>query len=305
MAVHNGMRFAPAAIDSVLAQTFRDFELVIIDDGSTDETPAMLDDYAKRDSRVRITHQSNAGVSKAGNNGVSLARASLIARMDADDICAPDRLAKQVAFMDAHPDVVLLGGWYRLIDGDGEFLTLQGPPADDASLQMQCLRGTTPICHPLCMFRRDAFFKAGRYDETFPCALDIDLYLRLGEVGKMAALPDVLLDYRQHAGSISESKQTLQLKYMRQACENAWKRRGLSGLTFDTTEPWRADGSKKSLLEQHLRFGWWAWNSGNNQGARKYGLKAIGVSPLDVRGWKLWACGVLKSADVARATSPS
>jgi glycosyltransferase involved in cell wall biosynthesis len=302
MAVYNGMRFAPAAIDSVLAQTFRDFELVIIDDGSTDETPVLLDAYAKRDLRVRVIHQTNAGVSKAGNNGVSLARAPLVARMDSDDICAPDRLAKQVAFMDAHPEVVLLGGWYRLIDVDSEFLTLQGPPADNESLQMQCLCGTTPICHPLCMFRRDAFFKAGRYDETFPCALDIDLYLRLGEVGKMAALPDILLDYRQHAGSISESKQTLQLKYMRLACENAWKRRGLSDVEFGTNEPWRADGSKKSLLEQHLRFGWWAWNSGNNRAARRYGRRAVGVSPLDLRGWKLWACGVLKHSPQATAS---
>lgn len=294
MAVFNGARFTPAAIDSVLAQTFTDFELVIVDDGSTDSTPAMLDDYARRDPRVRVIHQANAGVSKAGNRGVEAARAPLIARMDSDDLCAPDRLAKQVAFMDAHPDVVLLGGWYRLVDADGELLTLQGPPSDDESLQMQCLRGTTPICHPLCMFRREAFFKAGGYDETFPCALDIDLYLRLGEVGQMAALPDVLLDYRQHAGSISESKQTLQLQYMRKACERAWKRRGLGGLTFDTTEPWRADGTTKALLEQHLRFGWWAWNSGNNRGARKYGRKAVAVSPLDSRGWKLWACGVLK-----------
>jgi glycosyltransferase involved in cell wall biosynthesis len=296
MAVHNGAPYVRAAVDSILGQTLRDLELIIIDDGSTDETPAILDAYAARDPRVRVIHQANAGVSKSGNRGIALARAPLIARMDADDISTPDRLEKEIAFMESHPDVVLLGGAYRLIDGDGELLTIQSPPTDDASLQLQCLRGTTPICHPLCMFRRDAFLKAGGYDETFPCALDLDLYLRLGEVGKMAALRDVLLDYRQHAGSISESKQTLQLRYMRRACETAWRRRGVTGIAFGTSDGWRADGSKQSRLEQHLRFGWWAWNSGNKRTARVYGWRAIRVAPLDPRGWRLFTCGIIKQS---------
>jgi hypothetical protein len=115
--------------------------------------------------------------------------------MDADDIALPDRLAKQVAFMDAHPEVVLLGGAYELIDDKGRLLTTIRQPADDATLQSILLRGSCPICQPLAMFRRSAYEKTMGYRAEF-YAEDIDLWLQLGEVGEIACLPDVLLQYR-------------------------------------------------------------------------------------------------------------
>lgn len=286
MSVYNGKSLLPATMDSMLNQTWKDFEFIIIDDGSNDGATDLLQDYASRDSRIRLTVRENKGLTYTLNEGLRQATAPLIARMDADDISMPDRLEKQVRFMNEHPDVVLLGGAHDYIDVQGRRLFTIRPPLDDSSLQQQCLEGTTPICHPLAMFRRDAVLKVGGYDESYAVAQDLELWLRLGEIGKLACLPDVILQYRLHDKSLSETRQALQVSEMRQACEAAWKRRGIQG-TFKGEKGWRADGEAGSVLRQTLKFGWWAWKSGEKSTARSYGLKAIRLSPFSAEGYKL------------------
>ena len=301
MTVFNGQRFLRPAVDSVLGQTMGDLELIVIDDGSTDTTPAILAGYAGRDARVRIITQANAGVSKAGNAGLRASRAPLIARMDADDVCRPDRLARQVVYMDANPQVVLLGGAYELTDEHDRLIHTLHPPLDNATLQQQCLTGKTPICHPLCMFRTADALAVGAYDETLKCALDLDLYLRLGERGEMACLPDVLLQYRQHGASISETKQTLQAEIMQRSCRAAWARRGLTEMRYQGTL-WRATGGGDTLYRQHLKYGWWAYHAGQNKTARAYAGRALKQKPLSGEAWKLLYCGaVSRSPRVARS----
>jgi glycosyltransferase involved in cell wall biosynthesis len=301
MAVYNGKDYVPATMRSVLAQTYRDFELIILDDGSTDGVTQLLQDYAKNDSRIRLVSRPNKGLTPSLNEGLRLATAPLIARMDSDDIARPDRLEKQVAFMEAHPDVVLLGGAYELIDEHGRLLTKLTPPTDDATLQQHCLQGTTPICHPLAMFRREAASQVGGYDETFTVAQDIDFWLRLGEVGKLACLPDVILQYRLHEKSVSEKKQAQQVANMKRACESAWQRRGITG-TFKGEGGWRAQSDLDSRLRQTLKFGWWAWNSGEARTARSYGLRAIRMKPFASEGWRLYLAALLKRPTTAPAT---
>jgi glycosyltransferase involved in cell wall biosynthesis len=286
MSVYNGKELLPMTMRSMLEQTFRDFEFIIIDDGSTDGVTDLLRDYAKHDSRIKLVVRENKGLTKTLNEGLHLATAPLIARMDADDIAMPDRLAKQVAFMNAHPEVVLLGGAHDYIDAEGRKLITMRPPTDNASLQQQCLDGTTPICHPLAMFRRDAAIKVGGYDESYLVAQDLDLWLRLGEVGELACLPDVILQYRLHDKSVSEKKQVMQVANMKRACETAWQRRGITG-TFKGEKGWRAEGDSQSVLRQTLKFGWWAWKSGQNKTARFYGVRAIRLSPFSSDGYKL------------------
>src|SRR5689334_11102780 len=113
--VYNGAAFLREAIDSILQQTFTDFEYLIIDDGSTDATPDLLREAARVDGRIRVVTREAAGVAVARNTGLSLARADLIAHQDADDLSLPDRLARQVAFLDAHPEVVMVGTFARVI----------------------------------------------------------------------------------------------------------------------------------------------------------------------------------------------
>jgi glycosyltransferase involved in cell wall biosynthesis len=221
MAVYNGERYLREAVESILAQTYPDFEVIIIDDGSSDASAGMLEEFARRDDRVRLVRQENIGLTRTLNKAIELSGGELLARMDADDIAMPDRLRRQVEFMQQHPRVVLLGGAYELIDGRGRLLTRITPPLDDQPLQELALAGRTPICHPLAMMRRDAVLKTGGYDESLKVAQDLDLWLRLGEVGELACLPDVLLKYRQHEESVSEAKQALQVQ---NTC--AWRARG-------------------------------------------------------------------------------
>ncbi|MBC7784651.1 MAG: glycosyltransferase [Burkholderiales bacterium] len=287
MAVFNGKHFLPPTMRSVLSQTFGDFEFIVIDDGSTDGVTDLLRQYAKEDSRIRLIVRENKGLTPSLNEALRLAESPLIARMDSDDIARPDRLAKQVQFMNANPQCVLLGGAYELIDEHGRLLTTLSPPLDDASLQQQCLDGTTPICHPLAMFRRDAAREAGGYDESFTVAQDLDFWLRLGEIGQLACLPDVLLQYRMHEKSVSEKKQAQQVANMKRACEAAWRRRGLGAGNFKGADGWRAQSDSSSRLKQTLKFGWWAFNSGQRRTARSYGLRAIKMSPFKSDGYRL------------------
>jgi glycosyltransferase involved in cell wall biosynthesis len=303
MPVYNAERYLAEALDSLLAQTFRDFEVILIDDGSTDDTVAILDRYSARDERIRLIRRPNTGLTKALNECLKLARGEFVARMDADDVCAPARLEKQVAYLRNHPDVVLLGGAYELIDGGGRFLRRVIQPQDDVTLQQICLTGRNPMCHPLAMMRREAILKAGGYDESYLVAQDLDLWLRLGEVGKLANLPDVLLQYRQHEDSVSERKQELQVRNMRIACERAWQRRGVQG-EFKGEAGWRPQADRASRHRYLLRYGWWAFNSRQRRTAMLYGAKAILANPLDRESWRLMTCAALKPMRPVTAPEP-
>ena len=293
MAVYNGQAYLAEAMDSVLAQTFRDFEFVIIDDGSTDESAAMLRDYAAKDSRIRLIQRENRGQTPSLNQGIDLAQCELLARMDADDICLPQRLARQVEFMQQHPQVVLLGGAYAMIDGAARLLTTIEPPPDNATLQEHALSGRTPICHPLAMMRKSAVLKAGRYDPQFQVAQDLDLWLKLGEIGELACVPELLVKYRQHAQSLSETKQELQLAEMRLACERAYLRRGIRR-QFLGEQNWRPTSDRNSRHRFALRYGWWAFNSAQRRTALVYGMKAIRALPFNGASWRLLLCAAMK-----------
>lgn len=295
MAVYNAEAFLDAAVQSVLKQSFSDFEFIIIDDGSTDRSTAMLQDYARKDNRVRLISRANKGLTASLNEGLKLARGEFIARMDADDVAAPDRLKIQVEYLRAHPEVSLLGGAYELIDDAGRMLTTIVPPPDDATLQEHALSGRTPICHPLAMMRRDAVEKVGGYDDAFAVAQDLDLWLKLGEVGKLACVPQVLLRYRQHEDSVSEKKQEQQVRNMKLACERAYARRGITR-DFLGESGWRPSSARRSRHEYALRYGWWAFKSAQRKTAMIYGLRAIGAMPWNSDGWKLLACAMVKKA---------
>jgi glycosyltransferase involved in cell wall biosynthesis len=293
MAVYNAQRYLAEAMDSVLAQSFGDFEFLIIDDGSTDRTTQILRDYAAKDDRIRLIVRENKGQTPSLNEAVELARCELLARMDADDICLPHRFAKQVEFMQSHPQVVLLGGAYAMIDGAGRLLTMIEPPRDNATLQEHALSGRTPICHPLAMMRKSAVLKAGGYDPQFQVAQDLDLWLKLGEIGELACVPDLLVKYRQHDQSLSEKKQELQLAEMRLACERAYLRRGIRR-QFLGEQNWRPTSDRSSRHRFALRYGWWAFNSAQRRTALVYGMKAIRAVPFHLDGWRLLLCAAMK-----------
>jgi glycosyltransferase involved in cell wall biosynthesis len=298
MSVYSGGRYLKPCLDSLLAQTLRDVEFVIVDDGSKDDSPAVLREYAARDARIKLTVRPNKGLTKTLNECVAGARGEFLARMDCDDVCYPDRFEKQVAFLRANPDVVCAGGYFDLIDEETRRITTLRPPTGDAEIQRQVLKGHGAICHPAAMIRASALRRIGGYCEDFKTAQDIDLWLRLGEVGKLANLPTPVLKFRLHETSVSESKRHEQRQSAKTACERAWKRRGVDG-HYEADEPWRPGKDKASRYQFAVQYGWWAFNAGENATARHYAWRAIKAVPTKVGGWKLLAVATVKQAKPA------
>ena len=301
MSVYNGERYLAEAMDSIIGQTFRDFELIVIDDGSKDSSPAMLRDYAKRDPRVKVTVRENKGLTITLNEAFAQSRGKYLARMDCDDVALPTRFEKQLAFLNANPDVVCAGGYFQLIDGAGRLLTTLSVPTSDAEVQAKLLVGHNSITHPCAMIRRTAMERARGYDTRFKTSQDLDLWLRLGEIGKLANVPHPILKFRLHESSVSETKREQQRQMGRLACEEAWKRRGLSDVRYEAGEPWRPGKDRASQHRFALQYGWWAFNSGERKTAIIYAMKAIAALPTKSDGWKLAACAMLKPRPLSPA----
>ena len=303
MSVYNAGRYLRDAVESVLSQSFSDFELIILDDGSTDDSPNVLKEYAARDPRIRVTVRENQGLTVTLNEGLAQARGEFIARMDCDDVCLPGRFARQLDYLRADPSLVCAGGHFELIDEKGRLLTRLRPPSDDESIQKLLLAGHTAICHPAAMMRREAVTRVGGYDPYFRTTQDLDLWLRLGEVGRLGNVPAVVLKFRQHGGSISETRRQEQRRFGREAVERAWKRRGITDGKFEAEEPWRPGTDRASRHQFALRYGWWGFNSAARGTALVYGLKAVRLAPWNVDGWKLLAAAALKRMPRAGASS--
>ncbi|MBN9458523.1 MAG: glycosyltransferase [Bosea sp.] len=197
--VHNGEQYLDRMISSVLGQTFADFELLVIDDLSTDNSPAILERYAKVDPRLRVIRRdgSAAGLSHALNLGLDEARGALIARLDADDIALPHRLARQVGWLSDHPDCAILGSFIEMIDPEGNPTGLHREPRGAAAVALHSIVGT-PFAHPAVMMRRD-FLNAHQLRYHDIPAQDYDLWGRMLVRGaKGDNLPEALVRYRVH-----------------------------------------------------------------------------------------------------------
>lgn len=206
MPVYNGEAFIDRSVDSILKQTFTDFEVVIVDDGSTDSTAQRLRDLAARDTRVRIvTHTENRGLVASLNYGLTMCRGELVARLDADDEALPSRLEHQVAIFRSGPQIVLSASSYERVTDSGEFTRLGVPPQTHAALAIAMLVGNR-IQHSTTMFRRDAVVSVGGYDVRWFPVEDYDLWLRLLEVGEYRGLPSVEVRYTLNPDGVSATR---------------------------------------------------------------------------------------------------
>ena len=194
---YNCEAFLHAAINSILIQDFPDFELILIDDGSTDKTPEILREVAAKDSRVRILKNDvNSGICVALNKGLDAARGEFICRMDADDIAAPDRLEKQTAFMRAHPGTVVCGSHLILINEQGQETGRRSYDLDNATIKKNRFF-RSPFAHPAVMIRRSVLEEHQiRYSARFPYAECYNMWMRLAPYGDFANLDAYLLKYR-------------------------------------------------------------------------------------------------------------
>lgn len=202
MPVRNGAETIEEAVNSLLAQSMRDFALYIIDDGSTDQTSQIATAIGRYDKRVQLHRNPGAGIVDALNFGCRLGHAPLIARMDADDIALPSRFAKQSSEFSKRDDLVLLGTAISIFGR-----RQANPPVVMGDNKCRsALRLFSPFCHPTVMLRRSAFERAGGYTNRYPHAEDYDLFCRISAYGEIDNINEVLLNYREHNGQISVLK---------------------------------------------------------------------------------------------------
>jgi glycosyltransferase involved in cell wall biosynthesis len=250
MPVWNGAAYLGAALDSLCAQTFSDFELLVVDDGSTDATPAILKEYARRDRRIRVTHEAHAGQAGALNRGLELAKGTYIARMDADDLALPQRLAVQVAFMDAHPDVGLCGTWVTPIGASRR--RSWRVPTHDADIRCRMLFEST-FLHSSVMLRRADFIQQGlRYEAAYEPAEDYALWVRCAQQShfRLANIPRPLIWTRLHDARMSHQFADVQMANARRLRSEqlAWLGLSPSAAQLALHEAIAAAGSLRYLV---------------------------------------------------------
>ena len=199
--VYNNVQYLKKAVLSILQQSFTNFEMILIDDGSSDGTEHLVQQLAEQDARIRLVQRPNKGLIASLNEGINLVRSPFIARMDADYFSFINRLSIQYTYMTDHPDVVAVGSYIKFMDSQDrmyrkKFFSSGQKLLDD-------FRWGCPLVHPAVMMRTDAVQKIGGYSPEFPSAEDYALWLRMLSFGRMDTIPQVLLAYRVHGQSIS------------------------------------------------------------------------------------------------------
>lgn len=252
MPVHNGEKYLREAVDSILSQTFQDFEFIVIDDGSTDQSTDILNEYARKDARIRLISRENRGVAKSLNEAIALACGAYVARMDADDVSLPQRLEKQLDYLEANPDCVLLGAEVLMIDAQGWPIAKGRHVYSHCDIDEQLLRGDGGgLTHPVVMMRTGVVRRIGGYKQEFVTGQDLDLFLRLAEAGRIANLPDILLKWRQHPESINHTRYLTWGEMKKMALSAAAKRRNLD---LNVEEILACERLTSKDVDHHLRY---------------------------------------------------
>jgi glycosyltransferase involved in cell wall biosynthesis len=286
MPVYNSEAYLADSIGSIFAQTFSDWELICIDDGSRDGSLEVLRRYESREPRVHVLSRPNTGVARARNDGIGIARGHYIAMMDSDDVALPERLRRQVDYMESHCECVGLGAAVRIVGPDLMPIWDEPKPLDHETVDRSALSGCGAVIRqPVAMFRAEAIRQIGGYRDEFFIHEDTDLYLRLAEIGQLANLPDFLLLYRQHLGSLNRTQQASEDQYRRKVVRDARLRRSL---------PVGSDlvNSEEPRIEADNGRGSWAkWSheafiGGYRSTAQRYAWRALRSEPLAVSSWK-------------------
>jgi glycosyltransferase involved in cell wall biosynthesis len=289
MPAYNAARYVAEAVESILNQSYTNFEFLIVDDGSTDDTPEILKRYAHRDPRIHLISRPNTGLVVALNEMLAKARGEYIARMDADDIALDMRFEKQVTYLNNHPECVLVGSRVQIIDPEGGELTVLGQALSHEQIVDDFLANRGQIIyHPAVMFRRQVVMDLGGYDDEMVEAEDLDLFLRLAEVGRIINLPEPLLKYREHLKKSGRVRAERVEHYSRMIINNARKRRGMEPLPA----PEGSRHSRQTPAQAHQTWGWWALSSGYVPTARKHATACLIREPFSLQSWRLLYCAM-------------
>ncbi len=206
MPAYNAEKYLATAVESILNQTYSDFEFIIIDDGSTDASGQIIQNYAKKDPRiVAVQNKQNRGICQALNKGLEIASGQYIARMDTDDWSYSHRLEQQLNFIESHPEVVICGASIEICDESLNTLNKRKYPLTDEETRKKIFR-INPFAHPATFYKTELAKKVGGYNPQLRDVEDYDFYFRLGQLGQFANLPQTVLKLRTHPNSISNKK---------------------------------------------------------------------------------------------------
>jgi glycosyltransferase involved in cell wall biosynthesis len=273
MAVYNTESFLRPAIESVLAQGLSNLELIIIDDGSHDGSPEIAREYVSSDHRiVFLQNIENRGASGTLNRGLQVARGRFITRQDSDDISMPERLERQVDFLERNPDIGAVGCAVTIIDSFGSCVKEKEFPLSNSEIQKKIIDQMC-FCGPTVMTARWIFSSAGFFfDNELSGSEDYDLCLRLGEVSHLANLKDRLYCYRQHSNSVSQRERTRQMLRKARALEKAWQRRAQSGVE-------KVDELSTAVARDYLRAAILSYLSGHRDQSEEVLGRVFRLSP--------------------------
>lgn len=213
MAVYNGERYLEESVLSVLGQSFTDFELIAVDDGSTDRTPDMLAHLSRKDPRIVVIHQENRGQTPSLNRAIGVAKGDYLARQDADDVSMPQRFERQLRFLNGHPSVGAVGTATEVIDQHGHVIGVFPTRHGVGEVRRALLTVKATLVHGSVMMRRHALEAVGGYRDAFQVSQDFDLWLRMGERFDLDNLPEMLCRWRMNPEGVYVARRATQLKY--------------------------------------------------------------------------------------------
>lgn len=302
MSVYNDQACVSQAIKSILSQTFSEFELIIIDDGSTDNSAIEVMKFS--DLRIRFFQQPNSGLAQALNFGITVANGKYIARQDSDDFSAPTRLEQQIKFLDTHPEIGLVGCNAVLIDEDGQILANTNYPTDNATLQAMLLdeNSANPLNHGTVVFSRILALSVGGYRKEFSQSQDLDLWLRMAEKLEIANLPEPAYFWRLRRQSVNVQGWNNQRDLGRLARLCARQRQsGQPEPELSLLSTRRNTISKINMLlrkvetesEYNFRIALLLFNQNSMGESRSYLKKVMHRSPFHLYTWLIWILSLI------------
>jgi glycosyltransferase involved in cell wall biosynthesis len=290
MPVFNSSDYLPEAVASVTSQTCSSFELVVVDDGSSDGSLALLRKYASSDRRFRLVSRENRGLIATRNELLSLAQGEFVAWMDSDDVSARDRLARQLSAFESDPTLVCVGGAAQCIDPEGNYLNVERYPASHEEIVIEQMKGGA-MRFPTTMMRRTAALQVGGFREPFRIGEDLDFLLRLSQLGRMSNLPDVIYLYRQHLASVCKQLGSQWIEYRDCILDLARERDshgqdrlqsgGTVSLSMLPTVP-----TRRLASQTFAEWAAYAKENGDGALARRYAKAAVVALPWSMAGWK-------------------
>ena len=294
MSVYNGAPYLQEAINSVLNQSFTDFEFIIVDDCSMDNSRTILNEYSSLDERIVVIENSdNLGITKSLNKGLDKSTGEFIARMDADDVSLPGRFSAQIDYLFKHPDCVAVGTEVLIIDPDGLPIGMKGQPTEHEKIIEISMNGYGgAIIHPSVMIRHSAISEIRGYNSEFEVAQDLDLFIRLADVGRLSNLPQAYLEYRHHFKQTTNKRRALQASAVRNIVTNAWRDRNLG-------HPPESLFSVVEVISPEERQTRWvrtAIAQGYYQTARKHSALLLLKKPFSLSLWRLMLQALKRSA---------